>query len=175
MMTYCRCRATLSKNCLFQHLRCAQSSSLIFPTWRSYPLVDPIHVIVFSTVITGELWRVYMKYAKIFNILTILIFSIFQIQTSFLHGLKTFHLNPRSFATIQYWHICRPANLHMRRIRFNMPYLLVLKNVKYDLKLKLDYGQIFEEIDTISIFYTNVKMYTKLYFIIIISVFFLSM
>ena len=63
----------------------------------------------------------------------------------------------------------------MRRIRFNMPYLLVLKNVKYDLKLKLDYGQIFEEIDTISIFYTNVKMYTKLYFIIIISVFFLSM
>lgn len=112
MMTYCRCRATLSKNCLFQHLRCAQSSSLIFPTWRSYPLVDPIHVIVFSTVITGEWWRVYMKDAKIFNILTILIFLIFQIQTSFLHGLKTFDLNPRSFATIQYWHICRDLTCH---------------------------------------------------------------
>ena len=65
----------------------------------------------------------------------------------------------------------------MRRIRFNISYLLVLKNVKYDLKLKLklDYGQIFEEIDIISIFYTNVKMYTKLYLIIIISVFFIIM
>jgi len=65
----------------------------------------------------------------------------------------------------------------MRRIRFNISYLLVLKNVKYDLKLKLklDYGQIFEEIDIISIFNTNVKMYTKLYLIIIISVFFIIM
>ena len=65
----------------------------------------------------------------------------------------------------------------MRRIRFNISYLLVLKNVKYDLKLKLklDYGQTFEEIDIISMFYTNVKMYTKLYLIIIISVFFIIM
>ena len=72
-------------------------------TWRSYPMKDPMCVNAFSTVIGVEWWRVFMEDVKIFNILTSLIFLIFQIQTSFLHGLKTFHLIRRSFATMHDW------------------------------------------------------------------------
>ena len=72
-------------------------------TWRSYPVKDPKCVNAFSTVIGVEWWRVFMEDVKIFNILTSLIFLIFQIQTSFLRGLKTFRLIRRSFATMHDW------------------------------------------------------------------------